>query len=222
MAQELLKQIQFLRRDLGSLLFHFTQHPKVTVEIEQGTAKLYLSAHPRSVLEKIASEGCLRGSSTYIKGSYQCVCFTESPITEIAALFRLSNAASNTGMRPRYEPYGVAVKKEWLYERGGRPVIYQSDAEFDALPEAIRYRHVRYEPNNGIDFTWEREWRIKIEELKLEPSAAVFILPTAKEVFDFTYGHAKLEADFDRDDERPIGFYHAAKWLAVSLDFFGL
>ena len=31
----------------------------------------------------------------------------------------------------RYEPFGIGVKKEWLYEKGGRPVIYSSDEEYE-------------------------------------------------------------------------------------------
>lgn len=63
------------------------------------------------------------------------------------------------------------VPKQWLYVQGGRPVIYQSDKEFYDLPEAIRWRHVRYEPASSppIDFTWEREWRIQCRYLHIGP-----------------------------------------------------
>jgi hypothetical protein len=35
---------------------------------------------------------------------------------------------------------------------------------------------VRYEPNNDIDFTWEKEWRIKCDKLFLEPdNTTIFV-----------------------------------------------
>ncbi|GAG63688.1 unnamed protein product, partial [marine sediment metagenome] len=34
------------------------------------------------------------------------------------------------------------------------------DLEYDILPEELKYRHVRYELESDIDFTWEREWRL--------------------------------------------------------------
>jgi hypothetical protein len=224
-AQELLKKMRLYRRDMGSLLFHFTRQPEKPVVIGSGT----LSASPSSVLEKIAADGFLQGSDGYIKGGYKCVCFMETPITEVASVFRLVDETAGLGMRPRYAPYGVAVPKEWLFVRGGRPVIYQPDTEYSVLPDELRWRHVRYELDKGIDFTWEREWRIQTERLVLEPEHTLFALPTAAEVFEFVYEHAKEEMDWDvaygPDGEVegiPMGTYHEAKWLAVSLDFFGV
>lgn len=198
-----LQEITRQRRDLGNLLLHFTRQ------------------HPRAVLEKIASEGRLLGGSGFIKGGHHCVCFTETPISEIPTVLRLAKRIEEAGLRPRYEPYGVAVRKEWLFAQGGRPVIYQPDSEYDLLPPELRYRHVRYEPG-AVDFTWEREWRIKANELKLDPKQTLFILPTADEAFDFAYGHASLEGDDYDDVGMPRTFYHEARWLAVSLDLFGL
>jgi len=45
-------------------------------------------------------------------------------------------------------------------------VIYQTDNDFNILPEELRWRHVRYEPagDQAIDFTWEREWRMHCDE----------------------------------------------------------
>jgi hypothetical protein len=58
-------------------------------------------------------------------------------------------------------------------------VIYQSDAEYDQLSLDYRWRHVRYEPDAvpPIDFSWEREWRIRIDELALPPGETQIIVP---------------------------------------------
>src|SRR5690606_27816837 len=67
----------------------------------------------------------------------------------------------------------------WLFAGGGRPVIYQSDEEYEALPESLRWRHVRYEPHADppIDFSWEREWRIRVESLEIHPAISGVVLP---------------------------------------------
>jgi hypothetical protein len=76
----------------------------------------------------------------------------------------------------RYAPFGVMVDKSWLFSRGGRPVIYQPENEYFQLPEAFRHRHVRYEPDNGIDFTWEREWRIP-GDVEIQPANVTLVVP---------------------------------------------
>lgn len=191
------------------------------VSVEWGKNTIAMSNHASSVLRKIAIEGRLQGSSTWIRGGYNCVCFTESPISELAATLSLSKIAADDKQRPRYEPYGVAVKKEWLYNRGGRPVIYESDLEFETLDEEHKYRHVRYEPENGIDHTWEREWRIQTDKLILEPEYTLFVLPSADEAFELTYEFANIEPDSVDDAGNPEGYYHKPRWMAVSLDLFG-
>jgi len=71
------------------------------------------------------------------------------------------------------------VTKEWIFKEGGRPVIYQTDEEFNELPETHRWRHVRYDPLSDppIDFTWEREWRINCEELHFDSDVASIVVP---------------------------------------------
>lgn len=70
------------------------------------------------------------------------------------------------------------VRKDWLFNLGGRPAIYQPNKDFDSLPEELQYRHVRFEgPGGEKDFTFEREWRIKIDALTLDPKACTIIVP---------------------------------------------
>ena len=59
------------------------------------------------------------------------------------------------------------------------PVIYQPDCDFDLLPADLRWRHVRVEPTaeNVIDWTWEREWRIRCDELAFAPAEAAIVVP---------------------------------------------
>lgn len=214
------KRINLVRRDLGNLLFHFTKTPGNTIEINTEHSERILSDSPLSVLEKILAEGFVLGSSKNIRGGHECICFTESPISEIVSLFSLVNIAESKDQTIRYEPYGIAVTKNWLYSQGGRPVIYQPEIEYHLLPEELQYKHVRFEPEKGVDFTWEREWRIKAPKLILDPKETLIVVPDAETAFDLAYLNAEVELDYDRDPI-PQGAYHVAKWMTVSLDLFG-
>jgi hypothetical protein len=142
------------------------------------------------ILRKIVAERRLIGGDGFIRGGFKCVCFTEAPIQSLREVFSLISRE-----RRSFQPYGVMMGKEYLFSLGGRPVIYQPDAEFDALPAVIRYRHVRYDPTADppIDFTWEREWRLRTDELDLSPSNCVLIVRTDAERETLLTDHADRE-----------------------------
>jgi hypothetical protein len=174
------------------------------------------SASAWAVLCKILHEGRLKGTANWTYGRSLCLLFRG---TDSRVQFSLVELAASESERPRHEPYGVAVSKEWLFRQGGRPVIYEHPANHNALPEALKYRFVPYDPVAWIDFSWERECRIQADYLKLEPTETLVIVPSATEAFDLVYEFAKEEVDGDEDG--PTGVNHVAKWLAVSLDIFG-
>jgi hypothetical protein len=118
-------------------------------------------------------------------------------------------AQLNSGDSPRYEPYWIAFRKTWLFEQGGRPVIYQPDAEYDELLHGLLWRHCRYEPTNRVDFTREREWRIPVERLPLDPRRCLVVVPAVGEAFDIMTNTGVATPS------RP-------KWLSIALSFLGL
>jgi hypothetical protein len=131
LSPELAKRIRLVRRDIGSLLFHFTRKPKepfIVVATPNGGSRSWPSS-AGGVLQKILYDARLTGTGRWSAGE-SCVCFTEAPIQEFNAIFSLVAIAATEQLRPRYEPYGIAVRKEWLFAQGGRPVIYD---EPDAL-----------------------------------------------------------------------------------------
>lgn len=143
------------------------------------------------VLRTIVAERQLRGGDGYIRGGFRCVCFTEAPIAQLANIFRWSEA------KPlRFQPYGVLLGKEYLFALGGRPVIYQPDSEYHCLPDEIKYRHVRYDPIGSppVDFTWEREWRIRTDGLALDPERCCLVVTGPEEREALRRDHAKREA----------------------------
>lgn len=147
-----------LRDDLSNKLIHFTKGN------DQEAADIFL---------KIISESRLLGGKGFIRGGYPCVCFTESPVGKLAHML-----ANRKILNVNYAPFGVMIDKLWLWHKGGRPAIYQSEEEYDLLHLSQQYRHKRYEPDKGIDFTWEREWRIWVTELYLEPKETTLIVPS--------------------------------------------
>lgn len=140
-------------------------------------------------LQKIIAERRLIGSGAKILGNYHCVCFSEAPLTS------LQHGLVNPNAYSRYSPFGIIVEKRWIFQQGGRPVIYQPNNEFELLPETIRWRHMRYEPE-VVDFSWEREWRIKCDELHFEPNLAGIVVPNKKWVETLLAEH-NAEQDFE-------------------------
>jgi hypothetical protein len=149
-----------IRDDLSEQLIHLTRG-----EPDQAAADTFV---------KILGDRKLLGGAGLIRGHFPCVCFTEAPVAKLSQILA---APGVHGMR--YKPSGIMVTKSWLFFRGGRPVIYQPDAEYDLLHESQKYRHVRYDgPNTASDHTWEREWRLRIDELPLDLDKATAVVPT--------------------------------------------
>lgn len=115
----------------------------------------------------------LVGSGEKIKGQHPCVCFTEAPLTS------LQSGLVNPSAYSRYSPFGIMFAKRWLFNSGGRPVIYQTDGEYSQLPDAMKWRHMRYEPGS-IDFTWEREWRVQRDAIDFSPCNAAIVVPSTQ------------------------------------------
>lgn len=127
-------------------------------------------------LQSIIEGKCLRGSSALIKGDYTCVCFSEAPLALLPG--RLVNETAYS----HYSPFGLIFWKSWVFEQGGRPVIYGPEGDFSELPRNMQWRHVRYEPAGDppIDFTWEREWRLQTPFLRFDETSASICVPDTK------------------------------------------
>ncbi|KWI98468.1 hypothetical protein [Burkholderia stagnalis] len=162
-----------MRYDISDCLIHLSKG-------KQGN-----STDPRvdagATLMDILTQRNLKGGAGFIKGGHRCVCFSEAPVAALAQLLALGPEGY------KYQPYGVMVSKKWLYEKGGRPAIYGPDADYFKLPTDMRYRHVRFELDVAppIDHTWEREWRVEIDNLPITPDDVTVVVPnrTAKEAF---------------------------------------
>ena len=150
------------RIDLSQHLIHFTKPGGGADALE--------------VLLKILRERRLLGSADLVKGGTPCVSFTEAPFDVLAAGFNGPKGYS------RYSAIGLRFPKTHVFRAGGRPVIYQPNAEYDRLPGDLRWRHVRFEPlgEATIDWTWEREWRLPCEEFPFAEKEVEVVLPDAR------------------------------------------
>ncbi|WP_156649730.1 hypothetical protein [Methylobacterium sp. Leaf89] len=147
-----------IRDDLSSKLIHLTK------------------GEPEAALHNlldILRDQALKGGTGYIMGAHQCVCLSEAPISKIGHLI------ANGFPRFKYRPYGVMFDKKWVYEQGGLPVIYQPAREYDVLPEEKKHLHVTYDLSGDapVDFTWEREWRLKTDKMTFNPEDVTVIIP---------------------------------------------
>ncbi len=41
----------------------------------------------------------------------------------------------------------------------------------------MRFRHKEYDPEKGVDYSWEREWRIHTDEFRLDPGLVTLVVP---------------------------------------------
>lgn len=106
--------------------------------------------------------------SAYIRGGTERYCqevsgcFTETPLTES---IRQSSILGERNYSRRSD-YGLGFRKEWIFSQGGLPVIHQPASMRHLLPEGMRWRYCDLDYSRGIDFSWQREWRIPVAQLE--------------------------------------------------------
>lgn len=159
------------REDISDYLFHFTT-----------------SSNGLDTLNKIIDCNSIKDVNN--RG---CICLTESPITMLTEMFKIFNKYYN----PMYTQYGIAIKKDFLYNIGARPVIYGSADEINELGELLKWRFEEYIPNIK-DFSWLREWRIKEKEIQLDRDNCFIITKTKDELNELLFGDNQiLDVEFD-------------------------
>src|ERR1019366_5169477 len=67
----------------------------------------------------IFDQQCLKDKTGPTEDGCARISFSETPLSKLGQIL----AHKHSGIR--YQPFGVTVSKKWLFERGGRPVIYQ-------------------------------------------------------------------------------------------------
>ena len=129
-----------------------------------------------SVLMKILEERTIVGSTNktidghprgFICGNHPVVCFQDVPLYSLSEniFWEQQLHSQNPEVPIRYAPFGLRFDKRYIFKNGGRPVIYEKTATAKRfLPEDEYWRIVKLDLENEeniIDWTHEREWRIK-------------------------------------------------------------
>lgn len=191
MTQDWLR-IKQAREDLTDYLIHWTRGSNV-----EG-----VNRSPFEVLKSILECGYLKPSfaprtSVFasgsgrrtIRGPHPAVCFTEQPLGAFVE--------SCDTLPSRYKPYAVAVRKDRLFEYGGRPVIYGDEGILESLPDEQKFLWVRFQPmpissfgGYPIDWTHEREWRSTVNDCEvpgygayLTDGVPLLLPPTGRNLF---------------------------------------
>jgi hypothetical protein len=149
--------------DAGGLLTHFTRASRAGDALDN--------------LVDILRSAMIKGSGRMIIGKRPTVCLFDAPIAELRRLLTRAN-------RRRYQPFGIALDKSYAFACGARPVIYMPLTEARRmLAEEELWRVVALDPghNPPIDWTFEREWRVR-DQLALPPRGAVALVETWRDV----------------------------------------
>lgn len=172
------RRLQY-RSDLSGYLYHLTK------PVTDNMGKTIMSA--TEVLIKIIKERKLIGSSTekgFIIGKRKAVCFQDTPIHSLTQNTVHERAfRKELGGKVRYVSVGLAFPKSYIFQQGGRPVLYEStDKAKQILQDTDWWRIVNFnlsDKNNIVDWTHEREWRIPVDEsFNFDLTKATIVIPS--------------------------------------------
>jgi hypothetical protein len=161
-AIDLEKVNPILREESWNYLTHYTRTAYRSWPGESSAAYYHAlfcaeSSYPRSALDtlrRIVEMKKLWASYYHIRGGYKVVSFTAQPPLEALKLLR---------WRPRYvrwnfEPYAVAIHKDYAMNMGVRPVIYAPPDDFHKLKDEDKPFY-QNPGERGTDWRPEKEWR---------------------------------------------------------------
>lgn len=192
-----------MRSDMSDYLIHFTKGSDFEGAFEN--------------LKSIIDSQSVHGTNGTIKDDSNCVCFSEAPLSSLK-----SGLLSPSFYSP-YSPFGVITTKQHIFGLGGRQVIYQPESEFPQLASSNSWRHMRYEPPH-VDFTWEREWRLKTEAYEFSPSNTRIIVPSASwsqrliEEHEDEQQWQTLQYSQIMDEDLAVQYEESFPWVVVELN----
>ena len=203
-------QNEELREDYFRMPDYFDENGKrvnIFSSYEENEYEIDEEAYAIDVLKKILHDGfihsgwSLRNMVSTVYGPYSAVCFTEMP------LYALVEYAKVRGEKDGYVGnYGIAFRRNELFDAGARPVIYGLSSEYKETDvdengvcqgrllhpdcgigkhEQYRYVSTSLHKKNGrtIDWTHEREWRWPLQDSHYDVPGIPFFL--SKDYADF-------------------------------------
>jgi hypothetical protein len=116
-----------------------------------------LCAHSAiDTLIRIMLEDRVRAGSSMIRGKEEVVSWSAHPPHEISLLRKWNPAL----VRWTVEPFGLAVRRDYLRSLGAKPVVYGPDETFRKLSASEKYR---FQLSRKLHTVWryENEWRLR-------------------------------------------------------------
>ncbi len=184
--------------DSGEYLIHFTRGRQGAWP-DQSQENLFDEAirmrwssqqRPLDTLRRILATQRLLASSYLRRGSIRTVCFTAQ---SFRTMLDRRNFQSHLG-RWDWEPYGIAIRKEWLTAHGARPVRYLDPRIIATLSPAEQAFTQPQHPYDAInkhrDWSEEQEWRVEndIRLCHIPADAAFLFVHHRNEAASLAYG----------------------------------
>ncbi len=173
----IIREIFNSRQDISDYVFHFTKRQNA-----------------KETLKSILKDNAIKD----IRGNGY-MCFSEAPITMLPSMFKIFKQYTN----PLYAPYGIGIKKDAFYKKGGKPVIYGDLKDRQLIPNELKWRFEYYNPDS-YDFSWLREWRILTSKYELNFNDSFVIIDTRKDYTEMQPFFLKLD-DIDIDSQPEDG-----------------
>ncbi|WP_236560921.1 DUF2971 domain-containing protein [Pontibacillus sp. HMF3514] len=142
------------RSDMSGYLIHLTKE----YDGNTGMNNLIKILEDKTLYQSDPREG-------FIIGNQGAVCFQDVPVYGASqnSFYEQNLRELHTGMKVRYKPIGIAFRKEYVFNKGGRPVIYERKEKAKSfIPQEEWWRIVNFDLSNPdmiVDWTHEREWR---------------------------------------------------------------
>lgn len=109
-----------------------------------------------AVLWRILQMSRLIANGQLIRGGFPVVSFTAVSPDRLKELHRYRSHL----VRWDFEPWGIVFDRDWLLQRGARPVHYLSNIAFASLVPEQQPWFQKHEPPE-CDYTIEEEWRVR-------------------------------------------------------------
>jgi hypothetical protein len=132
--------------------------------------------HEVATLFRILATQRLLSSNRLTRDERKVVCFSHLDLERLPERRVFRSHLS----RWDFEPYGIAIEKNWLAEQGARKVIYGDDQVWNELDDHDRpYFQLSSQKSQSIDWTAENEWRMTgdLDLRRVPMNAAVAFVP---------------------------------------------
>jgi hypothetical protein len=185
-SYEILDLRRFDFDDYHPLLLHMTGRGSTQTDCDD---PVIAAATPLARLAGILGDGRLRAFRMFGTG-VRAACFTENSPSAL-------NWLISTG---RHVPWGVAFSKDLVFRQGGGPVIEVRGDDWPATefwPDELLARVKRLWPGvrsadpatipwyltKVSEWSFEREWRLPLNDLRFEPTDVAFVICASEEWF---------------------------------------